>query len=161
MRVPPAVLATSAPVSATLGPTASGAALREAADVLPALRFRDAFQLPYICPAVEVLVDEAGRPVDPPPPTEKKPPPGELPPPAPAAPPVPAALQALAERQHVDPLQDYSRLLAATASALRAAKRQAPPAAMSGGAGGPGSHCVGENDPAAARAGHEIGRAHV
>lgn len=159
VRVPPSVLATSAPpISALRGASGNAASLlTKPVDVLPALCFNDAFQLPYICPAVEVLVDDAGRPVDPPPPTEKKPPPGELPPVAATpAPPISAALQALAERQHVDPLRDYGRLLAAAAAALRTAKRL-PLGANGGGATASELHRAEGGTPVApAHAGHGV-----
>ena len=106
-------------------------------NILPALRFRDSFQLPYVCPAVDVLIDAVGRPVDPPSQAEKKPAEDSAPPvnslhtssgdasmpfQSSHTPPRDSALQTLAEHQHVDPLVDYGRLLTATAKALREAK---------------------------------------
>lgn len=171
VRVQPVVLHSAQPLAPLRSRSGNAAAataqppsLGDAKFVLPSLAFGDAFQLPYICPAVEVLIDADGLPVDPPPHSDKKPgepPPavldaianmadtsearaalaaavsgGSVPPPATAA---QLTLLALAERQHVDPLHDYSRLLAAAATALASAAGAAKAPVAAGGLPGPSS----------------------
>ena len=88
--------------------------------------FGDAFQLPLLVPAVDVLIDAAGVAYDPPPPPKKDAAATNA---AVGSPPPVSATERIAKEllavHHVDPLADYGRLINATRAALRIAEGEA------------------------------------